>query len=47
MILNLALLIIVVTVYATEAVNDESLGGNQYLPCEQCHLPKDQYPKEG
>ena len=45
--LKLILLAIVISLYATEAAKDKGLGGADYLPCEYCNIPKDQYPKEG
>ena len=45
--LKLILLAIVISLYATEAARDKTLGGADYLPCEYCSIPKDQYPKEG
>ena len=45
--LKLILLAIVISLYATEAARDKTLGGADYLPCEQCSIPKDQYPEEG
>lgn len=45
--LKLILLAIVISLYATEAARDKTLGGADYLPCEDCSIPKDQYPEEG
>ena len=39
-----------VSLYVTEARlvdGDKDLGGDQYLPCDYCHIPKDEYPEEG
>ena len=53
MTLKFVLLAIVISLYSTEAVTldedhiDKSLGGDDYLPCEYCHIPKENYPEEG
>ena len=47
--LKLILLTLVIGLYrsAAEAAEDRGLGGADYLPCESCSIPNDQYPKEG
>ena len=45
--LKLILLAIVIGLYAAEAAKEKHLGGADYLPCEYCNIPKDQYPQEG
>ena len=45
--LKLILLAIVTVLYTTEAADNKNLGGEDYLPCELCRLPKTEHPEEG
>ena len=50
MALKLVLLVTMVSIYAVEAVEverDKMLGGADYLPCDYCKIPKEDYPEEG
>ena len=47
MALKLILLAVVTVLYTSEAASRKNLGGEDYLPCEQCNLPKAEYPTEG
>ena len=34
--------------FATCLAGDENnIGGENYIPCRYCHVPKDQFPDEG
>ena len=47
---KLVLLVTVVSIYTAEAIvveRDKMLGGADYLPCDYCKIPKEDYPKEG
>ena len=48
MMLKLVLLATVVSLCAAQVKNiNKDLGGDGYLPCESCDIPKEEYPKEG